>query len=283
MTSELMKKDFFARLKTTYKSLTKSEKKVGDLILGTPLPVIEMSLAEVASKCNVSDATAMRFSRSLGYQGWLELKIALIRSLPEAHTEITSDKSEMKSQSLFQRIVTKSKEALDETFLAFDDQGFNEIVGLILNAGKILIAGSGTSGPIAHELYNRLFRLGLNCTVESDSMLQVMHSSLLSSKDILIVVSQSGESSSIARIAEIARKTGAPVVTITGSRLSGLAKLSDYLLLSVCHEPNPETVSSRIAQHAIVHALYYAVSEKIGLVGTANEDKIWDAFFPGDS
>lgn len=281
MRSELMKKDFFARLKTTYESLTKSEKKVGDLILKTPLPVIEMSLAEVASKCNVSDATAMRFSRSLGYQGWLELKVALIRSLPEAQSESAPVNGELISQSLFQRIVTKSKEALDETFLAFDDRVFNEVVSLILNSGKILIAGSGTSGPIAHELYNRLFRLGLNCTVETDNMMQIMHSSLLSSKDVLIVISQSGESSSISRIAEIARKGSVPVVTITGSRLSALAKLSDHLLLSVCHEPNPETVSSRIAQHAIVHALYYAISEKIGSAGRVNEDKIWDAFFPG--
>lgn len=282
MRSDLMKKDFFARLKTTYGSLTKSEKKVGDLILGTPLPVIEMSLAEVASKCNVSDATAMRFSRSLGYQGWLELKVALIRSLPEGQPENTAAKGEIESQSLFRRIVTKSKEALDETLLAFDDQGFNVVVDLILKSQRILIAGSGTSGPIAHELYNRLFRLGLNCTVESDSMMQIMHSSLLSSNDVLIVISQSGESSTISRIAEVARKAGAPVVTITGARLSGLAKLSDHLLLSVCHEPNPETVSSRIAQHAIVHALYFALSDKVGPVGRANEDKIWDAFFPGD-
>lgn len=281
MNREIMKRDLFARIKTTYQSLSQSEERVGKYILGNAREVMSMTLAEVAAHSKVSDATALRFSRSLGYRGWLELKVALIRSLPEDGDENLPSGSQNEGlSSLFSGIIEKSKLALEETFLAFDENIFRAVIKAIIGAERILIVGSGTSGPIAQDLYNRLFRLGLFCRVETDGLLQVMQTSIMSTKDILIVISQSGESESILRTAGIARKGGILIVTITGARLSGLARLSDHILLSVCHEPNVETMSARIAQHAIVHALSLALSREMGDIARINEDKIWDAFFP---
>lgn len=277
--------DFFARLKTTYNTLTNSEKKVGDYILSHAQETIHMSLAEVAAKSSVSDATALRFSRSLGYSGWFELKIALIRALSEnrsdsAHDPRISSSEPGNERELFQHIVQKSKTTLDETLSAFHTDTFIAILDMLQKAERIMIIGSGTSGPIAHELYNRLFRLGLYCTVETDGILQVMHASLLRPNDVLFVISQSGDSGSITRTAGVAKRNGVPVIAITGSRVSPLANLCDRILLSICHEPTPETITSRIAQQAIVHTLYTALSLRIGEQSKENEERIWDAFFP---
>lgn len=281
MSGEIMKRDLFARIKTTYQSLSRSEEKVGEYILNNAQEVMSMSLAEVAAQSKVSDATALRFSRSLGYRGWLELKVALIRSLPDESDEnIHSESKDAGVSLLFSGVIEKSKLALEETLLAFDEKVFQDVIEAVVKSERILIIGSGTSGPIAQDLYNRLFRLGLFCLVQTDGLLQIMQASIMSTKDILIVISQSGEAESIIRTAEIARKAGVPIITITGSRLSGLARLSDYILLSVCHEPKVETMSARIAQHAIVHALSLALSKEMGAIAKINEDKIWDAFFP---
>jgi DNA-binding MurR/RpiR family transcriptional regulator len=281
MNREIMKRDLFARIKTTYQSLSHSEEKVGKYILGNAREVMSMTLAELAAHSKVSDTTALRFSRSLGYRGWLELKVALIRSLPdESNENISSESQDVGVRSLFTGIIEKSKLALEETLLAFDEKVFLAVIKSVIEAERILIAGSGTSGPIAQDLYNRLFRLGLFCRVETDGLLQIMQTSLMTPKDLLIVISQSGEAESILRTADTAKKAGVPIITITGSRLSGLAKLSKHILLSVCHEPNVETMSARIAQHAIVQALSLALSGEIGDIARINEDKIWDAFFP---
>jgi RpiR family transcriptional regulator, carbohydrate utilization regulator len=274
MGASALKRDFFARLKTAYYALSASEKKVGELILRQPHRVVELSLAEVAQDAGVSDATAMRFSRSVGYRGWLELKIALVRSLPEGGEEIQAD------ETPFQSIIRKSKEALDETALAFDEAAFDSFISRLIAAGKVLICGSGTSSPIAQELYNQLFRLGINCTVQSDVMMQIMHASLLQKEDLLIVISHSGASPMVMKAVEAAYRTGASLAVITGSRLTPLAKRAEHLLLSVCHEANPETVTSRIAQHAIVQAIYLSLSRRLGASGREFEDRIWDAFFP---
>ncbi|RKX84365.1 MAG: hypothetical protein DRP70_13345, partial [Spirochaetes bacterium] len=183
-------------------------------------------------------------------------------------------------KDLFTDIIGKSKEALDDTLMVFNGSEMDAAVKAIRKARRILIVGSGTSGPVANDLYNRLFRLDLFCHIETDGLLQLMHASLLTPEDILFVISQSGEAESILRVAEVARKNGAPIITITGSRLSGLAKLSDCIFLSVCHEANPETMTARIAQHAIVHAVYQSLEHSMKDISRVNEERIWDAFFP---
>jgi len=281
MGGEIFKGDLFARIKTTYQSLTRSERKVGEYILNNSREVMSMTLAELALKSKVSDATALRFSRSLGYRGWLEFKVALIRSLPaESEKSKSLESPDKGAASLFTAVIRKSKLALEETLLAFDEKVFTAAVKAIIAAERILIIGSGTSGPIAQDLYNRLFRLGLFCRVETDGLLQIMQTSIMSVKDILIVISQSGEAESILTTAGIARKGGIPIITITGARLSGLAKISDHILLSVCHEPKVEVMTARIAQHAIVYALTLALAREMGDIPELNESKIWDGFFP---
>jgi len=276
-----MKRDFFARIKTTYQSLSPSEKKVGDYILQHAHDVMSMTLAELADKCQVSDATALRFSRHLGYKGWLQLKVALIQSLPQHEKTVPDSLIEKGNyKQIFSKIIENSKKALEDTFLIFDNEEMTQVIEVIRNARQIFIGGSGTSGPVANDLYNRLFRLGFFCRVETDGLLQLMHTSLLTEKDVLIVISQSGEAESIIRIADIARHNCTPVITITGSRLSALARISDHILLSVCHESNPEAMTARIAQHAIVHAVYQALESQMHETSQKNEDSIWNAFFP---
>ncbi len=276
-----MKKDFFVRIKTSYQSLSPSEKKVGDFVLKNAQAVISMTMAELASCSKVSDATTLRFSRKLGYKGWLELKIALIRSLPEEEETNSEDSNQIFDfKQLFSGIIEKSKQALDDTLLIFDGSEMSAAIEALHKAGRILIVGSGTSGPVANDLYNRLFRLGLFCHIETDGLLQIMQAALLTPKDVLFIISQSGEAESILKVAELARKNGTTIVTITGSRLSGLAGISDYIFLSVCHEANPETMTARIAQHAIVHTVYQSLAYSMKDISRNNEERIWDAFFP---
>ena len=46
-----------------------------------------------------------------------------------------------------------------DTNAVLDEDQFEQAIELISGAEKILIIGVGTSGPIAHEMYNRFFRL----------------------------------------------------------------------------------------------------------------------------
>ena len=50
-----------------YQSLTKTEKKIADVISQSPEMVMQYSLSELASNLNVGEATFVRFCRTLGF------------------------------------------------------------------------------------------------------------------------------------------------------------------------------------------------------------------------
>jgi RpiR family transcriptional regulator, carbohydrate utilization regulator len=269
--------DALSRLRGLFPSLSPAEKRVGEFILENPENVIRMTLAEIASQTGVSDATAVRFCRSIGYEGWLEFKIALTQALPKSPRLIHADISAEDNPGLIARKVLQgSKQALDDTLAMLDEKTFEHVLDLLVNAENILIAGVGTSSPMAHEMFNRLFRLGLKCQVQTDSYLQVMQVALMTEKDLLLVISQSGDSIDPRRTAAEARHRNIPVVCITGNILSPLAEYADAVLLSVSQEIAPETISSRVAQYALIHAVYVGLAMRSLDHTIENERLIWN-------
>lgn len=75
---------------------------------------------------------------------------------------------------------------------------------------------------------------------------------------------------------------GVPVVCITGNVLSPVAAYSDVVLLSVSQESMPETISSRIAQYALVHALYICLAMQSMDRAIENERMIWEKLMRKD-
>jgi DNA-binding MurR/RpiR family transcriptional regulator len=158
-----------------------------------------------------------------------------------------------------------------------DDQAFERAVDLMFQADRLLIAGVGTSGPLAHEMYNRLIRLRMNCHVHTDIYLQVVEAALLTDKDVVVLISQNGSTIGPIRTAQEARRKGARVIVITGNAVSELSELADVILLSVSHESGLEAIDSRVVQHALVQALYVALAMRMMASASESERLIWEA------
>jgi len=136
---------------------------------------------------------------------------------------------------------------------------------------------------MANEMHNRFLRLGLNCHVQTDSYIQVMESALLTSQDLIIVISQTGDSEDPLRTTAQAKSKGSKVIVITGNSGSKLTEYADVVLLSVSHETRVETIASRIAQYAIIHALYVGLAMQ-DVANSVNKEKlIWEAMMKGPS
>jgi RpiR family carbohydrate utilization transcriptional regulator len=270
--------DVQAVIRGFYPSLSQSEKKVADYVLANHQETIRMTLAEVAHESSVSDATVLRFCRSLGYPGWLAFKIDLTRSLPSTPEHILDEVSDRDEPgTIAKKVFQNSIQALNDTLAVLDVSAFERAVELVNKAGKILIVGVGTSAPMANEMHNRFLRLGLNCHVQTDSYIQIMESALLSSNDLVIVISQTGDSIDPIRTASLAKLKGCALLVITGNAGSKLTDYADVVLLSVSHETRVETIASRIAQYAITHALYVGLAMQDMSSTLEKEQRIWDA------
>jgi RpiR family transcriptional regulator, carbohydrate utilization regulator len=269
--------DAVARLRAFYPSLSPSEKLVADFILMDPNRIPYMTMAEIAVGSGVSDATAVRFFRSLGYENFLNLKIALTRSIKETahliHEDISaSDTAGTIMKKVFQRSIGE----LEETIAVINPEAFNQTVKLLSGAKVILVVGMMSSN-VAEELCSRLCRLGLNCHSPVDGYSQISRVALLGARDALVVISQTGEPKTLLKLVNEARFNHCPVVGIVGNALSPIGQLADIVLLTISHEMPLESLSSRVAQHGLVQALYVALAARSMNSTIEKERKILDA------
>lgn len=129
------------------------------------------------------------------------------------------------------RVFDIEMEALRLTRDALDDI-FVQIIDLITNCkGKVIITGMGKPGHIAAKIAATFASLGTPSFFLHPA--EAMHGDLgmISSNDIVLVISYSGESDEIIRILPNIRMIGAKVIAITGNIDSTLAKLSDIVQL----------------------------------------------------
>jgi DNA-binding MurR/RpiR family transcriptional regulator len=270
--------DALARMRAIYPALPPSERKVVDTILATPEEVMRMTLAELAQHSGVSDATVVRLCRSLDFNSFLDLKISLMRNVSEAPRLIHDSVREGDtSPAIARKVLNTAIQAVQDTLEVLDDAAFDKAVDLLHGADRILIAGVGSSGPLAHEMYNRLIRLRLNCHVHTDIYLQVVEAALLTPNDVVVLISQNGTTIGPIRTAAEARRKGARVVVITGNAVSELSELADVILLTVSHETRLEAIDSRVVQHALIQALYVALAMRRMSDANESERLIWEA------
>lgn len=69
------------KIRSSLDSLSKSERKVGELALAQPNMVANAPIAHIAEVANVSQPTVIRFCRSLSFTGLQDFKLRLTRSL----------------------------------------------------------------------------------------------------------------------------------------------------------------------------------------------------------
>lgn len=120
-------------------------------------------------------------------------------------------------------------EALKRTRDALD-QIFVDILDTVTNCtGKVVITGMGKPGHIAEKLAATFASLGTPSFCLHPG--EAMHGDLgmLSSNDVVIAISYSGESDEIVRILPNIKWIGATLIAITGNATSTLAKAADIV------------------------------------------------------
>ena len=74
------------KIRKLYPEMGRAEKKIADYILENSRNITECSVTELAKICGCGDATVVRFSRRLGYDGFQALKIGIAGELGNAST-----------------------------------------------------------------------------------------------------------------------------------------------------------------------------------------------------
>ena len=249
------------QIKMLYDKMGGAEKRVADWLIKNPGKIISLSISELAEECKCGEATLVRFARRLGFSGYQELKISFARE--EGSTKIADGISKKDSCiEIFEKVSNDIYCSLEMTKKSLDSESLETAAKMIMNANKIVIYGLGNSSAVALDFQHKLMRLGYNAIAFSDNHMQSISASHLTKKDVVIGISHSGSSKDIVDALKIAKENGAFSISITNNGKSPIVKQSDVALYTASNETKYSILglNSRIAQLAIINAIYYYIS-----------------------
>ena len=240
------------------KDSTVAERKIAMYIRDNFTQILHCTLLELAEMIGVSDASVVRFCKSLGYKGFQEFKInAALDTIPSGQQYNPKLEKEDSPAQVCQKIFATEIAALQQTAQALDMENVERVAQVLSRARRIVFAGSGGSMFVALDAYHKFLKIGFHVCAVEDEDIQLMEASLLQKDDVLFAISHSGNNVHVLRAAELAKSCGASVIALTSEGKTNLSQLADYIITTVSEETifRSESGSTRLAQLAVVDSL----------------------------
>ncbi|CNE32152.1 DNA-binding transcriptional regulator HexR [Yersinia bercovieri] len=259
--------------------LSKSERKVAEVILASPQTAIHSSIATLAKMANVSEPTVNRFCRRLDTKGFPDFKLHLAQSLANGTPYVNRNVEEDDSVAAYTgKIFESTMASLDMVKNNLDIAAINRAVDLLTQAKKISFFGLGASAAVAHDAMNKFFRFNIPVIYFDDIVMQRMSCMNSSEGDVVVLISHTGRTKSLVELAHLARENDATVIAIT-SRDTPLANEATLpLLLDVPEDTDMYMpMVSRIAQLTLIDVLATGFTLRRGAKFRDNLKRVKDA------
>jgi DNA-binding MurR/RpiR family transcriptional regulator len=258
-----------SKIEAAAPGLAPAMRRIAEALRQNPAMVLEQTISELAASCDTSVASVVRFCRALGLSGYAELRMALATEIGKESARfgstLTLGAEIAQSDSLKDmaaKVASLEMLAIEETVAALDFKALGRIVMALDAAQRILLFGIGASQFVAQDLHHKLFRIGRNAFLMSDTH-EAWTAALLSPPEtVALAFSHSGATADTVRYLEIARENGARTVAITGTPDSPLSRMAHETIITHARESTLRAgaMVSRIAQLAVVDCLFLGLA-----------------------
>ena len=224
----MVEQSFWEMLRTKRDSLTKSGGIVADYLVQHAEDAQYLSISSLAKACGVAEATIFRFCRSLGFDGYNEMKIALAKATATAMPVALKLEPGVDTQTLVTHAYNTAVEALNGTRSVLDPDAIDHAATLLQRGSQVL----------AEDIWARFSMISTKFRTAGDSHMQAITASLMGPEDVLLFVSYSGSTRDMMDTLRLAKENGAKVILITHYDDAPGAALADVVLLCGAQE-NP--------------------------------------------
>ena len=228
---------FSKLLASYYPSMTASEQRIADYLIRNPHEAVRLTVSSLAKAADTSEATIVRFARSLGFRGFLELKAELqLRASQQlsdpGKTRVNSSLAgEKRSLAL---MVDQEILNLQKTLEELDWKQFQAVRQILERADLVYTLGSGASSYLAQAAsYHLTIRQRRSiCLNQIPASFDEQIDSADPTRDLLWLFSFPPYSSSVLAALEQALARGLPAIAITDSYLSPISKKVHHVLFA---------------------------------------------------
>ena len=247
------------KLQAVYGTLKSAERKAADFLVANPGLVHKLTIVDYAKRAGCSEATIVRLSKRLSYEGFPELKADFALVTPDdTLLEYRGLKVDDDPAVAMKKVFESTAQAIMDTANAIDSVAYSAALDALCSAGTIMFSGVGDAAVVAQEGYLRWLRIGHPVLFSVDHDIQLILASKLKKGDVLLAVSHSGQTKSQLAVVREAEHAGATVIAITNFPLSQLAKRASCILQTAVFTAyvSGEVMSKRIAELCVVESLF---------------------------
>lgn len=275
--------DIIKNIQSKFNSLSKGQKAIAEFVINNYDKAAFMTAATLGETVSVSESTVVRFSNTLGYDGYRELQKELHELVKNKLTTVqrlsmTSEYSN--KENALKKAMRKDLENIEKTINEVDLASFQEAINLILNADNVYILGLRSSSFLAGYLGFYLSFIIKGVKVLSAGPNDLFEQLLrVDSKDLIIGISYPRYSKRTLEALEFCMEKGCKIISITDSIISPASKDSDISLIA--SSDMLSFVDSLVAPMSLINALIVSIGmEMKNDITSSFEDleKIWNKY-----
>jgi len=256
-----------ARIADVYPTLSRAHRRAADFVLKHPFQAATMMIDELARAAGISVATANRFARALGIDGYPAFRAELVRTFSATLAPVEKLRAELQrsagSAEIMRASLAQNLSNLQTTVQHFASGTAERAVTKILAADRVFTIGFGTSGALANFAAHALSpycRFVQNAAGEGGAEQAVRRLLRLGPRDAVIGIALPRYSKDTVELLHFARERGATVIAITDGPASPVAKPAD-IVFCVGAE-HALLTSSGIGAFALIEAMGAAVARR---------------------
>ncbi len=253
--------NILTQIEIAIKELPTSERKVGEYILENKASIISMTITELAEKSDTSTAAVVRLCRSIGINGFPNLKIrlsALVENNVQSGYYDIEPKEEIRS--IIKKTMSNINQTVQDTSMQLDEQSITDAVNILKEADVIYFYGVGASYLIAEDAAQKFARVGKNAYAISDRHVLAMTMASYKGNAVFFGISYSGEKEEVVKLMMLAKELEIKVIGLSKTGNNSVRNLSD-VALSTARAPEAElrsaATSSRFGQLFVIDLLFF--------------------------
>lgn len=267
-----MTDDLMRDLRASLPALRPSERRIAEYVAADPTAAVDLTITELAQRCDTSVASVVRFCRSLGYSGYSDFRLALASSVGREQLSLSNfgvSDSDISANDDAAAVVAKiayhEARAIEATANGIDLATLDTVADLMVAARRIDIYGVASSAIAAADLQQKLHRIGLVSYAWSDVHLALTSAAVLDQDCVAIGFSHSGLTLEVADSLAAARGRGASTVLVTNFPGSPIAAEAEHVLTTSATETRyrPGAMSGRITQLAVIDFLFVLIAQRL--------------------
>jgi RpiR family transcriptional regulator, carbohydrate utilization regulator len=247
---------------------------VADTVLSRPSQVSGMNIKQLATACDVSEASISRFVREVGLGSFRAFQIRMAEERVSSEDDSPNGQSSIyetigrgdTASTILTKVAHRNADVARACLSTLDAYALEASAHMIRQAPAVYFFAAGLSALAAENAVMRFSRIGKPAMFHRDRNSQLLAATAIRPGSVAIAISDSGRTHQTVLALTAAREAGAGTIAITSFAESTLARVADAVLVTPTgyaaagDEPLYESMVSKFGQLLTIDVLYSLVA-----------------------